>query len=86
MPKFIILEGSIHKPVKRGDGSTKSIHTEGEEIEFSAEEAAFINRKGPKLEPLELHAARAKAKADAKTAIEKAENEAKAKLPKGGVK
>ena len=91
MPKFVILSGSIIKAVRREDGSTKHVHEEGSTIELSADEAAHINRKGKKLEPVELRDAKAKAEADSKATIARAEADAKtkaeaAKQHKGGGK
>lgn len=84
MPKFTVITGSIK--------ANKKLHHPGDELELSVEEAARINAKGLFVELTETHAAKAKAQADAKAAIEKAEKEAAAKLeaaakqPKGGGK
>lgn len=93
MAKFIILVGSIKKTevVRRGDKDHHigKMHSVGAVIDLDPEEAERINKKGPIVEPLEVHQAKAKAKIDAKEAVEKAEHHAKLKLDgekKGGGK
>jgi hypothetical protein len=87
MPKFIVITGSVKKTVQLPAGGTKKLHHVGDELELSADEAAALNKRGPVVEPLEVHKARAKAKSDAKAAVEAAEKEAAEKLkPKGGGK
>jgi hypothetical protein len=87
---FIILKGSIKKTVERSDGSLKRMHQAGDEIELTTEDAALVNKKGKVIESLDVHKARAKAGADAKAAVEKAEKDAAEKLKlekaKGGGK
>lgn len=73
---FIVLKGSIKKGGKQ--------HKEGSEIELTSEMAAALNKKGKIVEPADLSKAKAKAAIDAKSAIEKAEKDAAAKLKGGG--
>lgn len=76
MPRFIVVSGAIK--------SNKKYHQPGAELELSVDEAARLNAKGVCVELLEAHVAKAKAQADAKAAIEKAEKDAAAKLKGGG--
>lgn len=87
MTKFTVISGTIKKTV-----GAKKFHTAGDEIELDAAEAALINKKSVVVEASSVHAAKAKAKADAKAAVEKAEKEAlesidaETKKSKGGGK
>lgn len=83
MPKFIVISGTIKKSVTLPDGGKKKMHGIGDELELTVEDAAQLNRKVPCVELAETHAKKAKAKADADSAIANADKEAITKLAGG---
>lgn len=84
MAKFTVISGNVKHEGK--------FHGIGAEVDIDPKVAAAVNLKGNFLELSDVREAKAKAEADAKKAIAKAEKEAAAKLAaeadakKGGAK